>query len=162
MKNKNHKNYQHISKPLAEWKLTSLGTEIHKKAMVSPKSSSAASCCVWGVMFDDGWTTVIVIVQLTAELKARICWVEQMQESIVSLIRHCAGSSANANEAVSQLGWKASIARVQGSLHMRTLTPKKTERKWERLRVSPRSQRSGDKGEEESSGGMGKSPQTWI
>lgn len=58
----------------------------------------------------------------------------------------------------SQLRRKGPTARVQGSLHARTLTPQKIARKWERLGVSPRSLKRGDKGEEESSGGMGKSP----
>ncbi len=84
-----------------------------------------------------------VVVQLTAELNERAYLAEQMQDSIVTLIRHCAGSSATAIVTASQLGRKAANARVQGSLHMRILTPKKTERKWGRLGGSPRSQRRG-------------------
>lgn len=50
---------------------------------------------------------------------------EQMQDPIVSLIRHCAGSSATPIVLASQLGWKAANTRVQGCLHMKILTPKK-------------------------------------
>lgn len=38
------------------------------------------------------------------------------------MIGHYAGSSASPIVTASQLGWKADIARVQGLLHMRTLT----------------------------------------
>lgn len=89
-------------------------------------------------------------------------WWLDNNNSIVTLVRDCAGSSATTIVTASQLGGKVAIARVKGYLHMRTLTPKKNEWKWGRLEVSPRSQRRGDKGEEESSRGMGKSPQTWI
>lgn len=50
---------------------------------------------------------------------------EQMQDPIVSLIWHYAGSSATPIVLASQLGWKADYTRVQGCLHMRILTPKK-------------------------------------
>ncbi len=74
---------------------------------------------------------------------------------MVTLMRHCAGSSAAPIVAASQLGWRAAIAKV----HMRTLVPEKVGG---RLQVSLRSRRRGDKSEEDSFGGMGKSPQQWI
>lgn len=122
-----------------------------------PKSSSAASCCVWDVMCDGVWTTIKAMVQLTTELRGWVNLVEQMQDSIVTLIRHSAGSSPDCHYCGFTAGNEtAAIPRVQGSLHMRALTPKMAERKW------GRSQRRGDKGEVERSGGMGKSPQRWI
>lgn len=47
----------------------------------------------------------------------------------MTLMRHCAGSSARAIVNASQLGGKASFVNGQGSLHMRTLTPKKDAEK---------------------------------
>lgn len=82
-----------------------------------------------------------------------------MSRPQVTLIRHCAGSSATAIVTALQLGRKVAFAIVQGSLHMRTLTPKKTE--WMYGTVTKATEER-DKGEEASSGGMGKSPQRWI
>lgn len=66
-----------------------------------------------------------LVVQLAAGLKGRLYLVEQMRDSIVTLIRHCAGSSATADCYCFTAGMKAAIAGVQGFLDMRTLTPKK-------------------------------------
>lgn len=62
--------------------------------------------------------------QLAAQLTESAYLIEQMRESKMTLIRHCAGSSATAIVTASQL-WRTTIARVQGCLHMRTLTPKR-------------------------------------
>lgn len=98
-----------------------------------------------------------------AEVKQRLHLVEQMRDSMVTLmIRHCAGSSASAIDTASQLGRKVANSRTQVSLHMRTLTSKRMERKWGSLGVSPRSWRRGDVGDEERTRSMGKSPQRWL
>lgn len=120
--------------------------------------------CVWGGCNDDGgsWTTIHVV-QLIAEVKQRLHLVEQMRDSVVTLmIRHCAGSSASAIVTGSQLGKKVANSRAQVSLHMRTLPSKRMERKWGSLGVSPRSWRRGDVGDEERSRSMGKSPRRWL
>lgn len=67
-----------------------------------------------------------LVIQLAAGLKERLYSVEQMRDSIVTLIRHCAGSSATVDCYCFTAWKKAAIPRVQGFLDMRTLTPKKT------------------------------------
>lgn len=95
------------------------GNELHSEQEYTNPIQSQVQLCVG---CDASWC---LLVQLAVGLKERLYLVEQMQDSMVTLIRHCAGSSATVDCYCFTAGMKGAIARVQGCLDMRTLTPKK-------------------------------------
>lgn len=112
---------------------------------------------MWDEMIVGGLTTT------KAEFNAGFPLAEQMRDSFLTLISRRAGSSADCDCLRITAGKEtAAVPRVQGSLHIRALTPKRTERNGEDWECHQGHGGEGTRVRVERSGGMGKSPQRWI